>query len=114
MTVQDVSPFVALLVAGFLPNEAWRLLGVLFGRRLDEKSEMLVWVRAVATAIIAGVVAQIAIAPPGHLAAIPVVWRLVALASGYVGYLAIRKSLLAGVVVGEAVLMAAGAFYLAF
>lgn len=108
MTIHDINPYLALLLAGFLPNEVWRLLGVLFGQRIDAKSEVLVWVRAVATAIIAGVVAQIALLPPGHLASFPIAYRLGALAIGYVAYLYIRKSLLAGVIAGEAALILAG------
>ena len=57
-------PFVILLVAGFLPNEVWRLLGLVIGGGIEESSEILVWVRAVATAILAGVIAQILIVPP--------------------------------------------------
>ena len=62
---------VVLLVAGFLPNEIWRMLGLWFGGGIDEGSELLVWVRAVATAILAGVIAQILVQPPGALASVP-------------------------------------------
>ena len=57
---------LVLLLAGFLPNEAWRMLGLWFGGGLDEVSSSLVWVRAVATAILAGVIAQILVFPPGR------------------------------------------------
>ena len=52
-----------LVVAGFLPNEVWRMVGLWFGGGVDEGSEVLVWVRAVATAILAGVIAQILVLP---------------------------------------------------
>ena len=42
-----------LVIAGFLPNEVWRMLGLWLGGGVDEGSELLVWVRAVATAILA-------------------------------------------------------------
>ena len=60
-----------LVIAGFLPNEVWRMLGLWLGGGVDEDSELLVWVRAVATAILAGVIAQIPVAPPGALASVP-------------------------------------------
>ena len=60
-----------LMIAGFLPNEVWRLAGLWFASGVDEGSEVLVWVRAVATAILAGVIAQILVQPPGALASVP-------------------------------------------
>ena len=48
---------LVLVLAGFLPNEVWRMAGLWFGAGVDEGSEILVWVRAVATAILAGVIA---------------------------------------------------------
>ena len=59
---------LVLVLAGFLPNEVWRMAGLWFGAGVDEGSEVLVWVRAVATAILAGVIAQILVQPPGALA----------------------------------------------
>ena len=67
-----------LVVAGFLPNEIWRMAGLWFGGGVDEGSEILVWVRAVATAILAGVIAQILVQPPGALAecaGLAALWR---------------------------------------
>ena len=55
---------LVLVLAGFLPNEVWRMAGLWFGAGVDESSEVLVWVRAVATAILAGVIAQILVQPP--------------------------------------------------
>ena len=42
------------------------MLGLWLGGGVDEGSELLVWVRAVATAILAGVIAQILVQPPGR------------------------------------------------
>ena len=52
-------PYLLLLLVGFLPNEIWRWLGVIASRGLDEDSEIVVWVRARATAILAGVIARL-------------------------------------------------------
>ena len=73
------------LIAGFLPNEVWRMIGLWLGGGVDEGSELLVWVRAVATAILAGVIAQILLQPPGALASVPDWLRYAAVAAGFVG-----------------------------
>jgi hypothetical protein len=106
-----MEPYLALLLIGFLPSEIWRWLGILLGRRLDENSEIILWVRAVATALIAGVIARIIVIPPGALAAVPLSIRIAALACGFFAFLFIRKSAFAGVVVGEAVLIAGALAY---
>jgi len=76
-------------------------------RGLAETSEIVVWVRAVATAILAGVIAKIIVMPPGALAGVPMALRLAAIAAGFAGFLAIRRSVFAGIVIGEAVLIGA-------
>jgi hypothetical protein len=108
-----MEPYLALLLIGFLPSEVWRWLGIVLGRGLDENSEIILWVRAVATALIAGVIARIIVIPPGALAAVPLSIRIVALACGFFAFLFIRKSAFAGVVVGEAVLIAGAMAYAA-
>ncbi|MGE3143992.1 MAG: AzlD domain-containing protein [Pseudorhodoplanes sp.] len=105
-TLSDLNPYLALILVGFLPNEIWRWLGVVFSRGLDEGSEVLVWVRAVATAILAGVVAQLIFLPPGALAAVPLAVRLGATVAGFASFLLIRRSVFAGVVAGELALIA--------
>ena len=105
--VGDWNALLVLLVAGFLPNEIWRMLGLWLGGGVDEGSELLVWVRAVATAILAGVIAQILVHPPGALASVPGWLRYTAVAAGAVVFLAARRSIFAGVVCGEIVMLAA-------
>ena len=97
--------WLALIAAGFLPSEAWRWLGVIFARGLDEDSEIVVWVRAVATAILAGVIAQLLATNSGALAAVPLTVRVAAVVAGFLAFLLIRRSVFAGVAVGEAVLI---------
>ena len=80
--IGDWNALLILLVAGFLPNEVWRMLGLWFGGGIDEGSELLIWVRAVATAILAGVIAQIVVQPPGALASIPEWLRYAAVVAG--------------------------------
>jgi branched-subunit amino acid transport protein len=102
---------LVLLLAGFLPNEVWRMLGLWFGGGIDEGSELLVWVRAVATAILAGVIAQILVMPPGALASVPGWLRCGAVAAGFAVFIVTRRSIFAGVVCGE-LLMLAGKWWL--
>jgi hypothetical protein len=106
MTNFILEPYLALLLLGFLPSEMWRWLGILVGGGLDEGSEIILWVRAVATALVAGVIARIVLIPPGALASVPLTVRLAAIACGFLAFLAIRRSAFAGVLVGEAVLVA--------
>lgn len=104
--IGDWHALLVLLLAGVLPNEIWRVLGLVFGGSIDEGSELLVWVRATATAILAGVIAQILVFPPGVLASVPDVVRYGATLLGFVAFVATRQSILAGVLCGEAVLLA--------
>lgn len=103
--VGDWQALLILVIAGFLPNEVWRMLGLWIGGGIDDNSELLIWVRALATAILAGVIAQILIVPPGALASVPATLRIGAVGAGFLAYLSIRKSVLAGVVTGEIVLL---------
>ncbi len=102
----DWHALVILLVAGVIPNQIWRMLGLWLGGGIDEGSEMLTWVRAVATAVLAGVIAQILAQPPGALASVPGWLRYTAVAAGVAGFVVARRSTFAGVICGEAVMMA--------
>ena len=104
--IGDWHALLVLLLAGFLPNESWRMLGLWLGGGVDEESDLLVWVRAVATAILAGVIAQILVLPPGALASIPALLRYSAVAAGLVAFVALRRSIFAGVACGEFVMLA--------
>ena len=104
--IGDWHPLIVLLLAGFLPNEVWRMLGLWLGGGIDEESELLVWVRAVATAILAGVIAQILVLPPGALATIPPELRYGAVAVGVAVFMLTKRSILFGVVSGELAMVA--------
>ncbi|MGY3535222.1 MULTISPECIES: AzlD domain-containing protein [Bradyrhizobium] len=104
--IGDWHALAILFVAGVIPNQIWRMLGLWFGGGIDENSELLVWVRAVATAILAGIIAQIVVQPPGALASVPDWLRYGAVAAGFVAFMLARKSIFAGVLVGEIVLIA--------
>jgi hypothetical protein len=99
-------PYVVLILVGFLPNEVWRMFGLVASRGLDEGSEFLIWVRAVATAVLAAVIAKLTIFAPGALATTPLSVRLTAVAIGFLAFTLIRRSVFAGVAVGVATLIA--------
>ena len=70
----DPHALLILVIAGFLPNEVWRMLGLWLGGGIDEGSEILVW-------------------------------RYGAVAAGFVVFVATRRSIFAGVVCGEIVVL---------
>jgi hypothetical protein len=102
-------PFLFILVAGWLATDAWRFLGVYFGGRIAEDSDLLVLVRAVATALVAAVIGNLIVFPSGALAATPLALRMGAAAAGFAAYFLLGKRVLVGIIVAEAVL-AAGIF----
>ncbi len=99
--IGDWHALLVLMIAGVIPNQIWRMLGLWLGGGLDEGSELLVWVRAVATAILAGIIAQIVVQPPGALAGVPDWLRYGAVLAGFAAFVLTRRSIFAGVVCGE-------------
>jgi hypothetical protein len=105
IAMAELQSYVLLVLVGFLPNEIWRMLGLAAARGINEESELFILARAIATAVLAGIIAKIVLFPPGALAAVPWQIRLGATACGLVGFLAMRKSVFAGVAIGEIVLV---------
>jgi hypothetical protein len=71
-----MNEWLLLLLAGFLPTEIWRWAGVFFSKGIEEGSEILEWVRSVATATMAAVVGKLCFFPSGALAELPFGLRL--------------------------------------
>ena len=61
---------------------------------------LIIWVRAVATAILTGVVSKIVVFAPGALAGTPLAVRLAAPAAGMAAFFLMRRSVFAGVAAG--------------
>lgn len=100
----------ALIVAiAILAHEPWRWLGLYVGRDLDIDGALFRWVRAVATAMVAGLVMRLLIFPAGALAGVPMGLRLAAFAAGIAVFYAVRRNLAAGVAGGTVVLVLGGA-----
>jgi branched-subunit amino acid transport protein len=98
-------PYLVVIIFGFLPTEVWRVLGVLAGKGLSEDSELMHWVKVVATALVAAVVAKLVLSPTGALAAVPLSGRLAAIGAGVAAMLMTNRSLVAGLVAGEITLI---------
>lgn len=99
-------PYLFIVIAGALATDVWRWIGALTGSRLAEESEALVFVRAVATALVAGVIGQLILFPAGALAAAPVGVRVAAAALGWVAFWFAGRSVFVGVLVSEVLLFA--------
>jgi Branched-chain amino acid transport protein (AzlD) len=98
--------FVFIAVAGWLATDIWRWLGVIAGNRLDENSEALNWVRAVATALVAAVVAKLILFPTGTLEQSPMLLRVGAIATGAGAFFAFGRRPPVGIAVAIATLAA--------
>jgi len=108
MTTVELSPYLLLILVGFLPNEIWRVFGLVLARGLNEDSEVVVWSRAVATAILAAVIAKLILFPSGTLDNVPLAVRIAAAAFGFAAFICIKRSVFAAVLVGEAILLLGG------
>lgn len=98
-------PFVFIILAGSLPTYIFRVMGVIVGGRVREDSELLVLVRCVATALVAGVIAQLILYPNGALADSPIWLRFGAAGAGFAAYLMAGKRLLVGIAFAEILLI---------
>ena len=81
MTVSSAT-WIPMVLAGTLVTYVWRLLGVLLVSRIDPRGAALTWVRAVATALVAALVARMLFTPSGLLAHTAMPARLGAIAAG--------------------------------
>jgi len=100
-------PYVFIAVAGFAATDFWRFLGVGMAARIDEESSILRWVKAVATALVSGLVARLILFPVGDLAAASLSVRIGAVAVGIVVFYVTRRNMLAGILAGEVALLVA-------
>jgi branched-subunit amino acid transport protein AzlD len=99
--------YLTLALAGILATAVWRWLGLAVGSRLDVAGVPFQWVRAVATALVSGLVTRMVLFPAGALLEVPLWMRLGAFAGGVSLYLLLRRNVAAGVGAAAALLMAA-------
>lgn len=96
---------ILLAIAVFV-HEPWRWVGLLVGNRIDVHSPWFQWVRAVATALVAGLVMRLVLFPAGALAGVGLGVRVAAMLAGIAVYFLTRRGLAAGVGAGAATLVA--------
>jgi hypothetical protein len=87
------------LAAAAAATYCWRVFGVVASRQMAADSPLILWVRAVATALIAALVVRFIYAPSGLLAETALSSRILALAASVGGYFAAGKRIEAGVAV---------------
>ena len=107
------APYLFIAIAGWIATDLWRWLGVLAGNRLKEGSEVLNWVRAVATALVMAVTAKLIVFPTGVLEQTPLWLRIGAAVVGVLVFLLARQRVIVGVVV-PLFLLAVGLLALGF
>ncbi len=78
--MSNAATYAAIILAGFLPTYVWRLAAVLMVTRIRPDSMVLLWVRAVATALVSAIVVRLVLMPPGLLAETSLTARLSAVA----------------------------------
>ncbi|MCX7305314.1 MAG: AzlD domain-containing protein [Hyphomicrobiales bacterium] len=103
-------PYAFILLAGFATTYPWRALGVYLGGRIRDDAEILVLVRAVATALVAAVIGNLVCFPSGPAAGTTAALRVAAAVAGFAVYFIRGRAVLPGIVVAEAVFVVG--FYL--
>ena len=98
-------PYLFILLAGSLPTQIWRWLGVTFAGNLREDSEWILLARAVANALVAGVIMRLFLFPSGALVDVPVWVRFTAVAIAAGLYFGLYRNLMLAVFAGGASLV---------
>ena len=93
-------PFLFILLAASIPTDIWRWIGIAFAGRLRDDSEWILLSRAVANALVAGVIMRLILFPSGALVEVPVWIRLVAVGLAVGLYFGLIRNLLLAVIVG--------------
>ncbi len=89
---QNALIIAAMVPAGLLATYLWRALAVAAVTRIDPESDLLLWVRAVSTALVAALVVRMIIAPSGILSTIAIEHQLAAIAIGIGVFYAAKRS----------------------
>ncbi len=105
------SPYFLLILFGFLPTIGWKVLSAFVAHAVDDESEFFKLVRAIATSLLAGIAAKFLLAPSGALVHAPLAARLSAIAIAVAAYAIGRRSVMAGVIVGEIAIISLTALF---
>ena len=96
----DTQTILFLVFLGFLATEPWRWLGVFISKDLDEDHEVIRYVRAISTALIAALVVRLIFSPPGVLAQTELSSRLIALVTATPVYTLTKQHVLLALCAG--------------
>lgn len=99
------SPYFVLFAFAFLPTIGWKLGSAFVAHGIDETSELFRFINSVASALLAGIAAEFLLRPQGALAHAPALARLGALVIAILAFALTRRSVLVGVLAGEAAIM---------
>lgn len=111
--MSDTTLFVVILFAGFLPTYVWRFAAVFMVSRIDPESQLLLWVRSVATALVAALVVRLVLEPPGALAEASLASRLLAMTVAVASFYVLRTNRAAvAVAAGSATIFVLGLLHL--
>jgi len=95
---------IYIFAAGVAANGIWRLIGAVVSTGVAEDSAVIAWVRAISTALVAGLIARIVLFPPGALADIDPVIRVGAFVVGVSTFFLVGRNMAAGILVGAGTL----------
>ncbi|RIY01556.1 AzlD domain-containing protein [Aureimonas flava] len=98
-------PYLFILLAGWLPTDVWRWLGVFSAGRLNERSPAVALARTIATSLVAAVIGRLVLLPGESLEAIPLAIRIAALAVGFAAYYWLGRKTLIAILFAEIVLL---------
>ena len=93
------------IIAGVFATWLWRFIGALAASRIDPESPVFAWVRCVASALVAALVAHLIFAPSGLLAGSALWARLAAFAGGLIVFAISRRSVPWGVAAATAAML---------
>ena len=98
--------YLFLLGVAVVFHEPWRWLGIVLGRDLDVGSALFAWVRAVANALVAALIARLLLFPAGALGGLSTGSRICACGVGLAVFMASGRKMAWGVLAGAATLVA--------
>ena len=102
----NANALITMFIVGGLATYMWRFAGASLAQSLKPDGEVMLWVRAVAIAIVAALCTKIALAPPQIVSETHLVSRIASMAAGIIGYYAFRHTGI-GVIVAVCVLVSA-------
>jgi hypothetical protein len=89
--MSGIGVYAAIAVAGFAVTYFWRVLAVFAVKRIDPESDLLLWVRALATALVAALVMRLVVTPSGLLADTTAIARFGSLGIGIAVFFWLRR-----------------------